>query len=651
MGFLVGERINAPQATASPALSVLGAVRRDVTVIRRLLETRMGRVGAARAPRERQADAKRAADVAAAVVRRARATPSSSVERAAQAADRRVAEPRARDARGRFVRSERASAGGASRVEPATTATAGPVARSAAARAAAEQRAAVEAERDARGRFTGGGTSDYAGENVIGKIAGSLDSISEAVTGAENIDPTIAALKEVRDVVSPLGRGFMALQAKMAERKRERWYSRILKAITGRKSEQVAVGGAGDVSRGSFLGTFFGELMGNAARMLPAVLAGAGGLLLKGLGLLGAFGIGQYIGGKIYEWLDKSGIATKVFDAFDAVTQWFREKFDAAKTGARNAVRTATAAAAQAQLGSDEARYGLTPDDRREGRMGVRGSGGDSLAYKAGRVAGTIMRGVDTAGGGIKRLLGVDGKRRTYENVDGSIEQRDGGSVSWRNNNPGNLKFEFAGSADKTVRSRRTKAQALASAQQRYAGVVDLDQFGNAIFASEAHGRAAKAKLLMGTHGGLTVEQMLPKYAVSDYSGTANHAAYAAGIYRSAEAKGLNLRGKKIGDMTTAEVNALLDGMQRVEGFKVGTVSSIQAPRVPAVSAATVPSVRPGSVPVPVPEKPAVVQAAPVPERLAGGERSPVVVVNKEDVGQDVRSRKVAHIVTGGVGG
>lgn len=622
MGFLVGERINAPQATASPALSVLGAVRRDVTVIRRLLETRMGRVGAARAPRERQADAKRAADVAAAVVRRARATPSSSVERAAQADDRRVAEPRARDARGRFVRSERASAGGASRVEPATTATAGPVARSAAARAAAEQRAAVEAERDARGRFTGGGTSDYAGENVIGKIAGSLDSISEAVTGAENIDPTIAALKEVRDVVSPLGRGFMALQAKMAERKRERWYSRILKAITGRKSEQVAVGGAGDVSRGSFLGTFFGELMGNAARMLPAVLAGAGGLLLKGLGLLGAFGIGQYIGGKIYEWLDKSGIATKVFDAFDAVTQWFREKFDAAKTGARNAVRTATAAAAQAQLGSDEARYGLTPDDRREGRMGVRGSGGDSLAYKAGRVAGTIMRGVDTAGGAIRRLVSSGAGYNVVERADGSVVKQ-AGARNWRNNNPGNIEYgAFA---------------------QRMGAIGSDGRF--AVFPDYETGRRAKAALIFEGRGyrDLSLTEAISRYAPPTENDT--------GAYQRSVLGAVGGANRKMSEYSPAERDAILNAMQRVEGFKVGTVSSIQAPRVPAVSAATVPSVRPGSVPVPVPEKPAVVQAAPVPERLAGGERSPVVVVNKEDVGQDVRSRKVAHIVTGGVGG
>ncbi|WP_213948318.1 hypothetical protein [Luteibacter sp. dw_328] len=50
------------------------------------------------------------------------------------------------------------------------------------------------------------------------------------------------------------------------------------------------------------------------------------------------------------------------------------------------------------------------------------------------------------------------------------------GTVSWRNNNPGNLKFEFEGSADKTVHSTRSKEKALEQAQSRYGGVVDVMQ-------------------------------------------------------------------------------------------------------------------------------------------------------------------------------
>ena len=658
-GFLLGERINAPTSNASPAIAVLGAVRRDVSVIRRLLESR-GPGQTARSAGGRRSDglSSTASAAVSATVRRA---VSESVARASTSRGQAVT-PMLRDARGRFIRATGVR-------NPGATPSAGSVAvavpagavRSAGRLATADGRSVADSDRDVRGRFAGGGGgggSDYAGESVIGKIASSLDGISDAVTGAENIDPTISALKEVRDAVSPVGRGFMALHNRMAERKKDRWYSRILKAITGRKDEAV-VGGGGDVGRGSFFGTMLGELGGK----LLGSLGGAAGSALGFLGGIlsrvflpvaaawGAWELGQWIGGKIYEWLDKSGILTKAFDAFDSMVGWFKEKFKAAGDAAKNAVNTASKAASDAQLGSDEARYGpLDAETRREARLGSRGAAPDSAAYKAGQAAGTVMRGVDTAGGVIKKLLGVEGKKRVYENSDGSVVERNGGSVSWRNNNPGNLKFEFAGSADKTVRSRRTRAQALEAAQKRYEGVVDLDQFGNAIFASEAHGRAAKAKLLQGMHGGLTVDQMLPKYAVSDYSGTANHAAYAAGIYKSAEAKGLNLRGKKIGDMNPAEVSALLDGMKRVEGFKVGTTTGIRAASVPAVASTSIPAIKPAAVPMTAPDKPAVVQAPPVPERLGSARQTPVVI-SKDDVNQDVRDRRLAHIVTGGIGG
>ncbi|MCD0257240.1 hypothetical protein JWH11_03475 [Xanthomonas melonis] len=77
----------------------------------------------------------------------------------------------------------------------------------------------------------------------------------------------------------------------------------------------------------------------------------------------------------------------------------------------------------------------------------------------------------------ITRVVSSVGTTRTLEMDDGSIITRSGGTVSWRNNNPGNLKFEFAGSADKTVNNPRTREQALEAAQNRYQGVVGLDQW------------------------------------------------------------------------------------------------------------------------------------------------------------------------------
>lgn len=64
----------------------------------------------------------------------------------------------------------------------------------------------------------------------------------------------------------------------------------------------------------------------------------------------------------------------------------------------------------------------------------------------------------------ITGLIRTEGKTRVYQMDDGSVETREGGTVSWRNNNPGNLKFECANSADKTVHTARTKDAALTAA-------------------------------------------------------------------------------------------------------------------------------------------------------------------------------------------
>lgn len=48
-------------------------------------------------------------------------------------------------------------------------------------------------------------------------------------------------------------------------------------------------------------------------------------------------------------------------------------------------------------------------------------------------------------------MIRTEGKTRVYQMDDGSVETREGGTVAWRNNNPGNLKFECANSADKTI--------------------------------------------------------------------------------------------------------------------------------------------------------------------------------------------------------
>ncbi|MRH01954.1 peptidoglycan-binding protein [Xanthomonas sontii] len=205
----------------------------------------------------------------------------------------------------------------------------------------------------------------------------------------------------------------------------------------------------------------------------------------------------------------------------------------------------------------------------------------------------------------ITRLVSSVGTTRTVEMDDGSTVSRSGGSVSWRNNNPGNLKFEFAGSADKTVNNPRTREQALESAQDRYRGVVGLDQWGNAVFESYEAGRAAKIQLLERRFGNDTVEQMLPRYSKADYSGTTHHREQAATIFAEGDRQGVDLRNKTVAQMSEREREALADGIRRFEGWRAGDVTV----QTPARTAAQAPA-QPQSPAAPAAASPAPATAA-----------------------------------------
>jgi len=192
----------------------------------------------------------------------------------------------------------------------------------------------------------------------------------------------------------------------------------------------------------------------------------------------------------------------------------------------------------------------------------------------------------------IVQLLRSPGTHRVLLLDDGSVVERSGGTASWRNNNPGNLKFEFASSADPTAHAKRTREQALAFAQARYTGIVDLDQWGNAVFETPQAGRAAQIQLLRSRFGHQTVEQMVQGYSTADYSGATHHAQQVAAIHRSAQQAGSDLHGKAIAAMTRRELDALAEGIGRFEGFKVGEVRVLSGPALQAARDALPPSRR-----------------------------------------------------------
>lgn len=133
-------------------------------------------------------------------------------------------------------------------------------------------------------------------------------------------------------------------------------------------------------------------------------------------------------------------------------------------------------------------------------------------------------------------------------NADGSVVRREG-TRAWRNNNPGNLEYgDFA-------RSR---------------GAVGTDgRF--AVFPTYEEGRQAKAALIFesGSYRNLTIDQAIARYAPAfenDTNSYATQVAAAAGVPRSTTMVAL----------TPNQRTAVLDAMERVEGFRVGTESVVQ---------------------------------------------------------------------------
>jgi hypothetical protein len=131
---------------------------------------------------------------------------------------------------------------------------------------------------------------------------------------------------------------------------------------------------------------------------------------------------------------------------------------------------------------------------------------------------------------------------------DGRVERR-AGSRNWRNNNPGNIEFgDFA----------------------RRQGAIGTDgRF--AIFPTYETGRRAKEALLFEgrNYSGLTIAQAITRYAPPSENDTAMYirvASSAAGVAPSTPMQNLNQEQRQ----------ALLGAMERVEGFRVGSVQVIQ---------------------------------------------------------------------------
>lgn len=125
--------------------------------------------------------------------------------------------------------------------------------------------------------------------------------------------------------------------------------------------------------------------------------------------------------------------------------------------------------------------------------------------------------------------------------------QRLQGSRNWRNNNPGNIEY---------------------GSYARSMGAVGTDgRF--AVFPTYEAGRAAKEGLIFNgsNYKNLTLTQAINRYAPPSENDT--------GWYQRTVLAAVGNTNKPMNQYTPSERVAILDAMQRVEGFKPGTVSNV----------------------------------------------------------------------------
>ncbi|OBU12528.1 hypothetical protein [Morganella psychrotolerans] len=155
--------------------------------------------------------------------------------------------------------------------------------------------------------------------------------------------------------------------------------------------------------------------------------------------------------------------------------------------------------------------------------------------------------------------------KRIYNNSDGAFA-REGGSRSWRNNNPGNVEYgDFA---------------------KRFGAIGTDGRF--AIFPTEEAGKKAKEHLIFESGGarqlstkgdygaGLgyrdkTLSQMLTAYAPPEENPTDVY------IKRILSAVGAE---KRMGDYTEDERSVILDAMKKVEGWRSGEEYALNQPKI-----------------------------------------------------------------------
>lgn len=386
--------------------------------------------------------------------------------------------------------------------------------------------------------------------------------------------------------------------------------------IYGSENDESLTRRQKDAAAGQSIGGWGGTLAGATGGAMAGAVLGPVGMIIGGVvgGFLGDQG-GQIIGEKFGEWVnDLRGfdIPGKIVGAWDSAVKAFSDIWGQTKEIAGKAFDIA----AEQLDGLNSYIKGNTGIDFKDmgSQWWERTKKNASDAWDVVSVVPSWMMDHSTVGKSISKLKGVvstDGKDRTYQREDGSIETRSGGSRSWRNNNPGNIEYgDFA----------------------KKLGAIGSDgRF--AIFPSLEAGRKAKEELLFNGKGyrDKTLSEAIARYAPPNENDTAG--------YQKSVISAAGGVDKLMSSYSVAERYAILSAIERREGFKPGAVkiSSTSAP-IPAS-------------PI-IPSQPPIAEAPQIIQPLGSGQANRPITINlpSQDVGRDISDGRMAYIANGGIG-
>jgi len=542
--------------------------------------------------------------------------------------------------------------------------------------------------RNSRGQFEGDGSGGLI--NGIKNAIRSGFALGNADT--QNIDPTVDAVRELSDLMSPLakvGKTMFKGAAWLFRRKKkreepsdqeQRQQSRIeklLKRIAGSRVGQAAGSGF------NLFGGLFSSLTGTAGSLLSGLGKILTGAILPALGLTAAFKFGEWVGGKIYDAIEPAlsstidavmAIPEKISKAWDsvvaaasngieAIVNYVKEKKDKAKGVYEQAISNTADNFEKA----DKATKGVWETGKGVYKQAVENTADNfGKAAKATKGALELGKGVykqavsnmtdkmeDVFSGGsqtpISKVNTAGKGFNETQLADGSVVKRTG-SRNWRNNNPGNIEYgDFA---------------------KKHGAIGSDGRF--AVFPTYEAGRSAKSDLIFNgkNYKDLDLMGAINRYAPPKENDTAK--------YQRTVLKAVGGANKRMADYTPQERERIMDAMEKMEGFKAGkteivkaadkttstmpTVSAmVQAPlnavnavnggMTSTVSAKTFAPAIPTTVPKllarPLPETPKVKQ------QVSTKEQPPMkvsVVDGGSTIGQNVSDRHLAHAVTGGLG-